>query len=33
MERGGEYAKLYEVQSHYYNEETEEGGDGDACDE
>ncbi len=31
MERGGEYAKMYEVQSHYYNDETEEGGDGDAC--
>lgn len=31
MERGGEYAKLYEVQSHYYNDETEEGGERDEC--
>lgn len=31
MERGGEYAKLYEVQSHYYNEGAEEGGENDAC--
>ena len=31
MERGGEYAKLYEVQSHYYNDETEEGGESHEC--
>ncbi|MCM1244628.1 MAG: ABC transporter ATP-binding protein/permease [Roseburia sp.] len=31
MERGGDYADLYEVQSHYYNLSGEEGGEGNEC--